>query len=73
MSGSCQGKPEELFQMEETKETRQLNATRHSEPDPLAIKDIIRTTGETCVRPEDLMVVMHQCRFPDFVGCIVVM
>lgn len=51
----------------EAKET-QWTAKAGSKLDAFAITDIIRTSGETRTEPEDQMVAMCPCSFPDFEG-----
>lgn len=43
-----------------------------SEPGAFALVDIVQASSETSVCFEDQMIVMYECHFPDFVGCIVI-
>lgn len=57
--------------MKEMEETWQLKAPYGSVLDPFAIIDPLGTTDETWMGPEDSMLVIYSCEFPDDGGGII--
>ena len=70
-ASQCQGRIKERLEEPKTEEIAQLNTTCDSGSNPFAMKDIIGTTGETCMGSKDSTGLVHP--FPDLGGCVTVM